>query len=349
MTDKRIAVLGTGANGSSIAADLTSAGLDVTLIEQWPAHVSAMKAHGLRIEMPDDTLEVEVRAHDLCDVATLREPFDVVLVVVKAYDTRWACELIKPLVAPEGLVVGVQNGMTSETVADVVGAARTMGCVIEVAAMMTEPGVVQRHSPPSRARFVVGSLSPLTAGREAEIADLLACSGTVEIEADINSAKWMKLVLNCPTLVPSAILGLPIREATALPAMRRLMLLAGREALDVGAARGHQVLPSFGLSAQDLRDADDVIELLLGARESFVLPSTTTTVLHDWIKGRRSEVDDVNGLVVREQERLGGSAPANAAILEVAHRIERGELTPQPSNLDLLLACADRLERSPVG
>jgi choline dehydrogenase-like flavoprotein len=109
MGSQKIAVVGTGANGASIGADLTRAGLDVTFIEQWPAHVEAMRKGGIRIEMPDETLVTPVRAFHVCEVATLREAFDIVLIVVKAYDTRWACELIKPLVKPDGLVVGVRR------------------------------------------------------------------------------------------------------------------------------------------------------------------------------------------------------------------------------------------------
>ena len=127
MTSRRIAIVGTGANGASIGADMTRAGLDVTFIDQWPAHVEAMRKDGIRIEMPDETLVTPVRAFHLCEVATLREAFDVVLIVVKAYDTRWACELIKPLVKPDGLVVGVQNGMTMDDVASIIGPERTLG------------------------------------------------------------------------------------------------------------------------------------------------------------------------------------------------------------------------------
>ena len=189
MVDKRIAVLGAGANGASIGADLTNAGLDVVLIEQWPEHVQAMRGNGVRIEMPDATLQVPVRAYNLCDVATFREQFDVVLVLMKAYDTRWACQLIEPHLRPDGLIVGVQNGMTTDTVAEVAGPGRTIGCVIEISSMMFEPGVVQRHSPPSRSWFAVGSIDPATAGREVEIAELLALSGAVEIVDDIRTAK----------------------------------------------------------------------------------------------------------------------------------------------------------------
>ena len=335
----RIAVVGSGANGSSIGADLTLAGREVALIEQWPEHVRAMRADGVRIVMPDETLQVPVRAYDLCDVATFTETFDVVLVLMKAYDTRWACQLIEPYVKPDGLVVGVQNGMTHDTVADVVGAHRAIGSVIEISSMMFEPGVVERHSPPSRSWFAVGSNDPATAGREGEIAELLSLSGAVDVVDDIRATKWMKLVSNCSTLVPTAILGLPMISAAAIPEMRELMLEASREALASGAALGHEILPIFGLTADDVEQPGRIAETLLDRLlANFVLPHTTTTVLHDWTKGRHSEVDDVNGLVVAEHARRGTTAPVNAAVVDLAHRIERGEIAPDPANLELLLS-----------
>ncbi len=338
----KIAVLGSGANGASIGADLINAGLDVVLIEQWPEHVRAMRSNGLRINMPDETLHVPVRAYDLCEVCTLTEPFDVVLVLMKAYDTRWACQLIEPYVKPDGLVVGVQNGMTADIVAEVVGSGRSLGCVIEITSMMFEPGIVERHAPPARSWFALGSIDPATSGREKEIADLLRLSGSVEIVDDIRATKWMKLVSNCSTLVPTAILGLPMVAAAAIPEMRELMLRASQEALETGTALGYPILPIFGLTADDVRHPERVpatlLDTLLGG---FVLPESTSTVLHDWKKRRHSEADDVNGLVVSEQLRAGREAPVNAAIVEVAHRIERGDLQPDPTNLALLQELID--------
>lgn len=330
-------MLGTGANGASIGADLTKAGHDVVLIDQWPEHVQAMRANGLKIEMPEETLHLPVRAFHLCDVATFTEPFDVVLLLVKAYDTRWACQLIEPYLASDGLLAGVQNGMTADVVAEVVGPERAMGCVIEVSSMMFDPGIVQRHSGPARSWFAVGSLDPSTRGREDEVAELLQHSGAVDIVDDIRAAKWMKLVSNATTLVTTAILGVPMLEAVALPGMRELMLRSGQEAFDTGAALGHATLPIFGLTPEDVRQTNRLVETLLDTLlEGFVLPDTKTTVLQDWLKGRHSEVDDINGLVAFEAARNGGAAPVNAAVSELARRIERGELVPGPENLALL-------------
>ena len=144
MTGRRIAVLGAGANGASIGADLTEAGLDVTLIEQWPEHVETMRAHGVTVEMPDRIQNVPVRVIHLCEVATLTSRFDIALMLMKAYDSPWAARLIEPQLEAGGLLVGVQNGMTVDAITDVVGSSRTLGCVIEVSSMMFEPGIVER-------------------------------------------------------------------------------------------------------------------------------------------------------------------------------------------------------------
>lgn len=328
---KRVAVLGAGANGAGVGAELAAAGVDVTLIEQWPAHVEKMRADGLRIEMPERVLEVPVDARHLCEVAEIKRPFDVVLMLMKAYDTRWSAELIKLVLAEDGLLAGVQNGFTADAIAEVVGPERAIGCVIECSAMLEHPGVVERHTPPESSWFAVGSLSDATAGREGEVAELLAHAGRTEVVDDIRSAKWMKLVSNATTLVPTAILGEPMLASLKHEAMRDLMIASGKEALAAGFAQGYEVQPIFGLTAADLTDRDGVVEKLLDALYAgFVLPTTTTTILHDWNKGRRSEVDDVNGRVVAE---LGPeAAPVNAAVVEMAHRIERGELEPQLSN-----------------
>lgn len=339
---KKIAVLGSGANGASIGADLTRAGHDVVLIDQWPEHVSAMREQGIRIEMPEKTEVTQVRAYNLCDVCTFTQPFDVVLLVMKAYDTRWACHLIEPYLRSDGLVAGVQNGMTTDFIADVVGPRRTMGCVIEISSTMFDPGVVRRDSPPSRSWFAVGGIDPAVKGREVEIGELLKCSGTVEYVDDIRASKWMKLVSNATTLVTTAILGQSIHDAATTVAMRDFMLRSGQEALDIGKAMNHPVVPIFGMNPDDVRQSNRLVETLLDTLvDGFTLKSTLTTVLQDWMKGRHSEVDNLNGQVVAEAKRLGLSTPVNAAVVEVARRIEQGALKPGPSNLKLIQELID--------
>jgi 2-dehydropantoate 2-reductase len=90
---------------------------------------------------------------------------------------------------------------------------------------------------------------------------------------------------------------------------------------------------------QTNRLVETLLDTLLGG---FVLPHTKTTVLQDWMKGRHSEVDDLNGIVAGVHTRHGSRAPVNAAVVDLAHRIERGELKAGPENLALLLQLAGR-------
>ena len=334
-----IAIVGTGANGAAVGADLAEAGHDVTFIEQWPAHVEAIRRHGIRIETPEEKVLIDVPVLHFCEVATLRRKFDIVLMLVKAYDTRWACELIKPYLADDGIAVGLQNGMSIDDMAEILGAERTLGAVIEISSTMFEAGVVDRHSPRSRSWFAVGSLGSATAGREEEIASLLRHSGAVDVVDDIRSAKWMKLVINAAELVPSAILDLSIVEAARYPGMKEVMMGAGYEAVDAALATGRSVVPIFGLTTVDESNphgfVDTLMDLLL---DKYVLVHTLSTVLQDWIKTRRSEVDQINGRVVEELSRVGRKAPINDVVVQLAHRIEQGELKRSTDHLPALRA-----------
>lgn len=335
---KRIAVLGTGANGSCIAADLIEAEHDVVLIDQWPAHVEMMRAEGLHIEMPDGNVHVSVRAHHLCDVCTFAEPFDIVLLVMKAYDTAWACHLIEPYLKTDGLLVGCQNGMTAETIAAIVGPARTLGCVIEVGSEITVPGLVNRTSTRANSWFGLGGLDAKTKGREQEVAALLGCVGAVGVFEDILSAKWMKLILNVMNLAPSAMLGLPMDQAAAVPGMRDLVFRVGAEAVVAGQHLGHRIVPIMGLTPQEVVNTNRLPEVLFDKINSLIAPGARDTMLMDHTKGRKTEAGSINGRVVEVLQARGIAAPYNAAIATITDQITRGERRPDPANLAAALA-----------
>ena len=339
MSGPKIAFVGTGAQGAGIGADLTRAGLDVTFIEQWPAHVEAMRERGIEVRMPKETQVTPVRAHHLCEVAELRDVYDIVFVVVKAYDTRWAVELIKPRLAPDGLVVGLQNGMSLDDVADIVGPERTIGAVIELASNMFEPGIVTRQNAPADSWFAVGAYDEKARGREPEVQEVLRHAGTVEISDHIRSSKWMKLVANAGELVPSAILDVPLAEAVRMPGVHEFMIECGKEAARAALADGCHLVPIFGLTESQVTDPDQYAADLLGeVLDKYSLPDTRTTVLQDWMKNRHAEYAEVNGLVVDVLARAGQSAPFNAHVVDLARRIEAGELERSPQNVDLLTA-----------
>jgi 2-dehydropantoate 2-reductase len=336
---QKIAVLGTGANGSCIAAGLVETGRDVILIDQWPAHVEAMRANGITIAMPKSELHVPVRAYHLCDVCTLHVTFDVVLLAVKAYDTRWACELITPHLAPDGMLIGIQNAMTAGAIVDVVGPARTLGCVVELSSEMFTPGLVRRKTPPQKTWIGIGALDNGPAHRLAEMQTLLGSVGRVEIKPNILAAKWTKLVVNAMCLGPFAMVGLTLADAVKLPGMRELIIEVGEEAVRVGQDLGYRVEPIMGLTQEDFAGSNRPIEKLFDKLARDVGPGRgLNTVLQDLLKGRASEVDMINGLIVDESQRRGYSAPANARIVDIIRRIEAGALKPAPANMALAIA-----------
>lgn len=336
---KKIAVLGTGAIGSSVAADLTDASLDVTIIDQWPQHVEAMRERGLRVQMPDLDLQLPVRAHHLCELASLRTQFDIVLLVVKSFDTRWMCELIKPYFKSDGVFVGVQNSMNNEMISSIIGRERVVGCCVELSAEIFTPGLVQRNTARGGTWFAVGELDGAITPRAEEVRALIAHVGVTEITPNIEGTKWTKLIANSMTMGPFGLLGVRNAEARDLPGIVDISVRLGKEAMEVGTALGYGVEPVFGLTADDFAGSDD--QVLITAMKTLlghVGTRSRTAPIHDHIKGRRSEIDYINGLVSHRARELGIPTPCNDAVTEIGNMIDDGELEMGLSNYDLLRA-----------
>jgi len=333
---RKIAVLGTGANGSCVAADLTRAGHDVTLIDQWPAHVERMKADGLTINLPDETLQVEVRAEHMCDVCSLNVRYDIVFLLVKAFDARWMAEFIKPYLADDGLLIGIQNGMTAQDIAEIVGSRRTLGCAVELSSELFDPGIVKRNTPPERTWIGIGALEPSMVQRIPEVRDILSAVGRVDIVDNILSAKWMKLIINAMSMGLKGITNMTTGEIFQVPGMREIMLRAGEEALTVGHQLGYRTVPIIGLDAHEIEGTNRFCELILDRAVSHVGLATKVAVLQDHLKGRYSEVDQINGYVAEESAKRGLKAPVNRAVTEITKRIHAGELKPDAANVVLI-------------
>jgi 2-dehydropantoate 2-reductase len=333
----RIAFLGTGAQGASIAADFALAGLDVTFIDQWPAHIEAIRENGITVNLPTRTINARVPALHLCQVAEIKQPFDLIFLVVKAYDTTWATQLIKPVLAEDGFVIGLQNGMTYEDIAAVVGRHRTLGAVIEIASNMWVPGVTNRQNDHDESWFAMGALDPAQQHRVEGVADILRHSGRVMVTDDIRSAKWMKLVVNAAELIPSAIIDTALNDAARAPGMLEVMRQAGYEAMQAALADGATIMPIIGMPPRMSNDPERYVdEIFDEVLRTFSREDTLTTSLQDWRKGRRAEVEEVNGWVVNTLRAHGRDAPVNRRVVEIALQIEAGTLAPRPENVHLL-------------
>src|SRR4029079_15066257 len=142
---------------------------------------------------------------------------------------------------------GLQNGMTHEDIATIVGRERTIGAVIEIASNMWVPAVTNRQNDKDESWFALGALDPKMHRRVEDVAKLLRHSGRVEVTQNIRSAKWMKLVVNAAELIPSAIVNLPLNDAARFPGMLEVMRLAGYEAMQAALLEGAEIMPIIGM------------------------------------------------------------------------------------------------------
>ena len=334
---KKIAVLGCGAIGSSISADLTQAGYDITIIDQWPAQVETLRSTGLHIQMTDGNLQVPVRAHHLCDLASLNLEFDIVFLAVKSYDSRWMAELIKPYLKCSGVLVPTQSGMNDDSIASLIGRERTLGCVVELSAAIFTPGLVQRNTTHNGTWFAVGELDGSYTERVREIQSILGNVGRCDVTNNIYGAKWTKLIANTMTAGPFGLLGLRNCEAAELPGMFDISLNLGRESLAVGVATGYRIEPLFGLRADEFAgDNDDVLTTIVKTLVRHLGSRSRTAPTHDHIKGRRGEIEFISGVVVRRGKDLGIPTPFNDAVVEIDRLINTGQIKMDPSNFELL-------------
>jgi 2-dehydropantoate 2-reductase len=351
MTGKpRIAFVGTGAQGASIGADFALAGFDVTFIEQWPAHVEAIRENGITVNLPARTINAKVPAFHFCQVAEIKQPFDLIFLIVKSYDTTWTTHMIKPILAKDGFVIGLQNGMTHVDIAAVVGAERTIGAVIEIASNMWVPGVTNRQNDHEESWFALGAVDPAQQHRVEDVAKLLRCQGRVEVTNDIKSAKWMKLVVNAAELIPSAVLNMPLGDAARFPGFLDVMRQAGYEAMRAALLDGASIIPIIGLPPITTNDPDHYVDRIFEeVLTVFSRPDTLTCSLQDWRKGRRAEIQEVNGYAIDVLRKAGIDAPINQRVVEMAYAIENGTLEASPDNAAALIACLNQIRSASAG
>ena len=343
-SNKKIAVLGAGSTGGCVGADLEDAGLDVTIIDQWPAHVEEMKRNGLLIQLPEEDLKVPVTAWHLCELAKHVPKFDIVFLAVKSNDTRWCTQLIEPYLKDTGVFVGLQNGMNNDTIADIVGKERTLDAVVELSGEIFTPGIIQRDTTRTGTWFGLGELDGTLTSRLKQVQSIMENVAKVGLTQNIEGAKWTKLIANTMVMGMVGFLGLKTWDAAKLPGMSELAVQAGRESVAVGKALGYEMEPVFGMSAEEFDGAtDDVLLKAMKTLLGHIGKNATTASIHDHIKGRKSEMEYITGVVARKGEEFGIPTPVNTATTEIDRRINEGEIEMDVTNFGLLKSMLDSL------
>ena len=250
----RIGIVGAGAIGCVVGGLLAKAGEDVTLIDQWPEHVEAIRRRGLRLGGTCGDHTVSVTALHVHEAQSIAEPFHAAFIAVKSYDTEWATRLAIAYLKPDGVIVDFQNGINDQRVAAVAGAHRTLGCVILIGAGMYEPGVALRTDS-ARGGFKIGELDGRDTERARALARTLSAVADAKVTTNLMGERWSKLALNCMLNPIAGLTGLGTAECRTEPGPRRLAVHLGAEVIRVGRACGFEVEPTFGIPAQRFVDA----------------------------------------------------------------------------------------------
>ncbi|MBM3957951.1 MAG: ketopantoate reductase family protein, partial [Gemmatimonadetes bacterium] len=324
----RIGIIGAGGIGSIVGGMLTRAGRDVTLVDQWPEHVEAVKRDGLRITGVMGEHVVPVRALHVHELQGVDEPFDMVFVAVKSYDTDWAAMLMLPHLAPDGVMVSFQNGINDERVAAVAGRERTLGCVVAIGAAVYEPGVALCTNV-EPVGFKIGELDGDDTRRIAELARIMGDVGPSEATTHLWVERWSKLAGNCMGNALTALAGYTYAEALRTPETRRIQVQVAAECVRVARAAGHEIKSVWGIPAGPLLKAAggrvvEEVETAMLALADRIGGAARASFLQDVLKGRRTEIEYLNGYVSAEGRRLGVPTPFNDATVEAVKRHPAG-------------------------
>jgi 2-dehydropantoate 2-reductase len=342
---RRIAIIGAGAVGGYAGAHMVQAGEDVTFIDPWPEHVEHMRKHGLRVTHAMDVEEfsVPVRALHVTDAQQLSKeaPVDIGFVCMKSYDTAWATMLIRQYLAADGFVVSLQNCMNEETIAGIVGWGKTLGCIASsITVNLPEPGHIHRGAGKHGAAHTVfraGEVHGRITPRAEEVCRLVAYTDSATVTNNLWGERWSKLVANVMGNGLSACTGLPGGEMLQSEPIRRFSTRLGSEAIRVGQALGYQLEEILHLPPETIARAGEGDEAAMRACDAQRFKDAGRTAAgqrpsmgQDMQKGRRTEIEFLNGFVVREGEKLGLACSANAVLTDLVQRVERGELKADP-------------------
>lgn len=304
----RICVLGAGALGSTIGGTLAAGGSTVILVDVHEAHVAAINAHGLRMRMGDS--EKLVRVEAITDCRSV-EPVDLVIVLVKSFHTRAAMEQATPhIVGPDTVVMSLQNGMGHEDIlAAVVGRHRVMGGKTYVGGVFLEPGRIIAGVQDKET--LIGELDGTISARAKAIASEFERAGLRTVVSDnILGVIWDKLLVNVATGALAAITRLTYGDLYRVPEIERCAITAVAEAMAVARSNG------IALGTREPREA------WIKAAEG--LPALfKTSMLQSLEKGSPTEVDFINGAVVRAGIAAGIPTPVNATLVACIKGIEQ--------------------------
>jgi 2-dehydropantoate 2-reductase len=345
----KIAIMGTGAVGAYAGAHMAHAGENVTFIDSWPENVEAMRSKGLTVTHLRDVapFTAKVRALHVTDAQQLakEDPIDIAFVCMKSYDTAWATTLISQYLGPHGFIVSLQNCMNEETIASIVGWGRVVGSIASsITVDLCEPGHVHRAAgkrAPAHTVFRVGEVHGRITERAQEVCRLVSLADGGKVTANLWGERWSKLVTNAMANGLSACTGMVSRDLILNDTIRNFSTRVASEAIRVGQALGYVLEEVHHLNPETIARAGEGDEAARAEIDGHRIAEAKQSgggehrpsMGQDMVKGRRTEIEFLNGLIVEKGKEVGIPTPANAALTDIVKRVERGELKADPRNI----------------
>jgi 2-dehydropantoate 2-reductase len=307
----RIAIFGTGGVGGYFGGRLAQAGHDVTFIARGK-HLAAIKKNGLRVEsILGDFIVKPVQATD--NPGQVGQ-VDIILVAVKAWDVPSAAEAIQPMLGENTLVIPLENGVEAPgQLSSVLGKAHVLGGLCRISAFISAPGVIKHVGVPPYIAF--GELDNALSQRVKELVDVFAhLDGvSVDVPKDIHKAMWEKFVFIAAVSGAGAVTRQPIGVVRSLPESRAMLLHAMEEVVTVGRACGIDL---------DRDTAGRVMSSIVDRAPEGTIPS----MQKDLMEGKRSELEEQTGAVVRLGREKGIPTPVNEFIYASLLPLEQAAL-----------------------
>ena len=329
----RAAIYGAGSLGTILGAFITKNGGQIDLINRNRAHVEALKANGATVT---GTLNFNQKVSAMT-IDEMSGVYDIIFLMTKQQDNKGTVTFLKEYLAEDGVIVTLQNGLPEVLIGSIVGEDRVLGCTVAWGATMTGPGVCELTSEPDSLTFSLGSISKEPNPKFAEVKALLEKMGPVHVDDNFIGNRWSKLLINSAFSGMSAVLGCTFGETVTKMPQRRVVQAIIKECIDVCAAGNVHIEPVQGKDIVKLFNYNNPVKkgisllLLPFAIKKHKL--LKASMLQDLEKGKKTEVDSINGSVCGFGRKVGCPTPVNDKVVEVIHRIEAGELSPSFENL----------------
>jgi 2-dehydropantoate 2-reductase len=344
----RIVFLGAGAVGGYVGGHLARAGEDVTLIDPWPEHIEQIKQHGIHLSGTQGEHTVRLKALHLHEVQSLfKQPVDIAFICTKSYDTEWATMLMKQYLAPDGFVVSLQNSINEERIAHIVGWGKVVGCIASTIGVDAyKAGHVIRTLQPGGSAYTVfrvGEVHGRITARVQDLVRMLSAVDSAKPTSNLWGERWSKLTINAMGNGISACTGMSSKAMIESGTARRVSIRLAGEAIRIGHALGYTLESIRGVSPEkwvaaadgDAAAGEEIERAMLLALTRMSDEGRPSTG-QDMLKGRRTEIDYINGLVAVKGEEVGIPAPTHAALTHLVRQVERGEMDAHPRNLETL-------------